>query len=70
MADYQSLERKGQEHLRKPFKLFFDVGLARMTVGNKIFGSMKGAVDAGLHVPHSVKKFPGFKKVKGNKNGE
>jgi len=31
---------------------------------------MKGCVDAGINVPHSVKKFPGFKKVKGNKKGE
>lgn len=23
---------------------------------------MKGACDGGIHVPHSVKKFPGFKK--------
>lgn len=31
---------------------------------------MKGCVDAGINIPHSVKKFPGFKKVKGNKKGE
>jgi len=44
--------------------------LTRITTGNKVFGAMKGAVDAGVHIPHSVKKFPGFQKVKGNKKGE
>lgn len=70
MNDYQTLENKGQENLRRPFKAFLDVGLTRITTGNKVFGAMKGCVDAGIHIPHSVKKFPGFKKTKGNKNGE
>jgi len=35
-----------------------------------VFGAMKGCVDAGVNIPHSVKKYPGFKKVKGNKKGE
>jgi len=70
MNDYNTLEAKGQQNLRKPFKAFLDVGLARITTGNKVFGAMKGCADAGVHVPHSVKKFPGFKKVKGNKKGE
>lgn len=26
-----------------------------------MFGILKGAVDGGLHIPHSVKNFPGFK---------
>lgn len=46
------------------------MGITRITTGNKVFGAMKGAVDAGMHIPHSVKKFPGFKKTKGNKQGE
>jgi large subunit ribosomal protein L5e len=70
MNDYAALESKGKENLRKPFKAFLDVGLARITTGNKVFGAMKGAVDAGVHIPHSVKKFPGFKKTKGNKKGD
>lgn len=70
IQDYNALEAKGQENLRKPFKAFLDVGITRITTGNKVFGAMKGAVDAGLHIPHSVKKFPGFKKTKGNKQGE
>jgi len=64
------LEQKGQQNLRKPFRAILDYGVRRITTGNRIFGAMKGAVDGGLNVPHSVKRFPGFKKVKGNKKGD
>jgi large subunit ribosomal protein L5e len=37
-----------------------DVGLARTSTGAKVFGCLKGAVDGGLHIPHNVKRFPGF----------
>lgn len=70
MNDYNALEGKGKETIRKPFRAFLDIGLTRITTGNKVFGCMKGCVDAGVNIPHSVKKFPGFKKVKGNKKGE
>ncbi|OXB70360.1 UNVERIFIED_CONTAM: hypothetical protein H355_002217 [Colinus virginianus] len=50
---------------RRPFKALLDVGIVRTTVGNRVFGAMKGAVDGGLHVPHSVKRFPGYKKEEG-----
>lgn len=42
------------------FRCFLDVGLARTTTGARIFGAMKGAVDGGLNIPHSVKRFPGY----------
>lgn len=42
------------------FQAFLDIGLARTSTGAKIFGAMKGAADGGLHVPHSVKRFPGY----------
>lgn len=47
---------------RKPFTVILDIGLRKPTVGNRVFGVMKGATDGGLNVPHSVKKFPGFVK--------
>uniref|UniRef100_A0A674GH60 Ribosomal protein L5 n=1 Tax=Taeniopygia guttata TaxID=59729 RepID=A0A674GH60_TAEGU len=28
--------------------------------GNKVFGALKGAVDGGLSIPHSTKRFPGY----------
>jgi len=46
------------------FQCFLDVGLARTSTGAKIFAAMKGAADGGLHVPHSVKRFPGYDKEK------
>ena len=45
---------------KRPFRCFLDVGLARTTVGAKVFGALKGASDAGLDIPHSDRNFPGF----------
>ncbi|XP_067058116.1 large ribosomal subunit protein uL18-like [Acropora muricata] len=42
------------------FRAFLDVGLARTSTGAKIFGALKGAVDGGMDIPHSVKRFPGY----------
>jgi len=43
-----------------PFRCFLDTGLTRTTTGNKVFGALKGAVDGGLDIPHSTKRFPGY----------
>lgn len=58
---------KGDEYLVEPlddgpgaFRCYLDVGLSRTTTGARIFGAMKGAVDGGLNIPHSVKRFPGY----------
>jgi len=45
-----------------PFKAFLDIGLARTATGVKIFGVMKGALDGGLNIPHSARRFPGSAK--------
>jgi large subunit ribosomal protein L5e len=42
------------------FRCFLDIGLARTTTGARIFGALKGAVDGGLEIPHSMKRFPGY----------
>jgi len=42
------------------FQCFLDVGLARTSTGAKVFAALKGAADGGLHIPHSVKRFPGY----------
>jgi len=44
----------------RPFRAFLDIGLARTTTGARIFGVLKGAVDGGLDVPHSDRRFPGY----------
>uniref|UniRef100_A0ACD5X2Y8 Uncharacterized protein n=1 Tax=Avena sativa TaxID=4498 RepID=A0ACD5X2Y8_AVESA len=57
-ADY-SVEPAGE---RSPFRALLDVGLLRTTTGNRVFGALKGALDGGLDIPHSDKRFAGFKK--------
>jgi len=42
------------------FRAYLDVGLARTSTGARIFGAMKGAVDGGIDIPHSDKRFPGY----------
>ena len=44
----------------RPFTCVLDVGLVRTTTGNRVFGALKGAVDGGLNIPHSEKRFPGY----------
>merc|ERR550514_1804025 len=68
-GDFTGVEEiKGEEYHvededteRKPFKAILDVGLMRTSVGARCFAAMKGAADSGLHVPHSTKRFPGYK---------
>ena len=55
---------------RRPFSAILDVGVRRPTIGNRVFAVMKGACDGGLHVPHSVRKFPGFSKGKSKKDSK
>lgn len=45
---------------RRPFKAVLDTGLYRTTTGARVFGALKGAVDGGIYIPHSVKRFPGY----------
>jgi large subunit ribosomal protein L5e len=44
----------------RPFTAFLDVGIKRTTTGSRIFGCLKGAVDGGLNIPHSERRFPGY----------
>lgn len=60
-------EITGEEYIVEPvedgpgaFRCYLDVGLTRTTTGARVFGCMKGAVDGGLNIPHSVKRFPGY----------
>lgn len=51
---------ESQEGNPGAFRCYLDVGLARTTTGARLFGVMKGAVDGGLDIPHSEKRFPGY----------
>ena len=57
-ADY-SVEQQGEA---RPFRCYLDTGLARTSTGAKVFGALKGALDGGLDIPHSVKRFAGYDK--------
>lgn len=50
---------------RRPFTAMLDIGLVRTSTGNKVFAVMKGAVDGGINVPHSEKRFPAYSKEEG-----
>jgi large subunit ribosomal protein L5e len=64
---YQGVEATGEDYAvedveEKPgaFRCYLDVGLAKTSTGARVFGTMKGAVDGGLNIPHSNKRFPGY----------
>jgi len=61
-GEVYDMEKEGEGKEKRPFKAVLDVGLCRTTTGNRIFGCLKGASDGGLYIPHSHKRFPGFKK--------
>jgi len=52
------------------FRCYLDVGLARTSTGAKVFGALKGAVDGGLDIPHSNKRFPGYDSESGEFSAE
>lgn len=44
----------------RPFVALLDTGLKRTSTGSKVFAALKGALDGGLDVPHSEKRFVGY----------
>ncbi|MEM0242925.1 MAG: 50S ribosomal protein L18 [Candidatus Aenigmatarchaeota archaeon] len=42
-----------------------DIGINRSTKGNRIFAVLKGAIDAGLKIPHSDEIFPTEDRIEG-----
>ncbi|MFH1821701.1 MAG: 50S ribosomal protein L18 [Methanobacteriota archaeon] len=44
----------------------FDIGMGHPTKGGKIFAVLKGAVDAGLQIPHSEEILPSDERVSGS----
>lgn len=51
---------------KTPVKCVLDVGIRPTTTGSRLFGAMKGAVDAGLSIPYKPIRFPGYKENKYN----
>jgi len=46
-------------------KAVLDIGLASASSGSRLFAVLKGAVDAGLDVPHESKVFPSVERIRG-----
>ncbi|BDA49617.1 60S ribosomal protein L5 [Coccomyxa sp. Obi] len=44
----------------RPFTALLDTGLKRTSTGSKVFAALKGALDGGLDIPHSDKRFVGY----------
>eukprot|EP00463_Aulacantha_scolymantha_P006763 TRINITY_DN928_c0_g1_i1.p1 TRINITY_DN928_c0_g1~~TRINITY_DN928_c0_g1_i1.p1 ORF type:complete len:328 (+),score=70.87 TRINITY_DN928_c0_g1_i1:127-1110(+) len=42
----------------RPFSAILDVGLKPTTTGSRMFGSLKGACDGGIDIPHGDRRFP------------
>jgi len=57
--EYHVEEEENED--QRPLKAILDIGLRRTTVGARMWAALKGAVDGGLYVPHSIKNFPGYK---------
>merc|ERR1712203_293006 len=53
-----------------PFRCYLDVGLNRTTTGARVFGALKGAVDGGLEINHSMSRFPGYDEESDDFNAE
>jgi large subunit ribosomal protein L18 len=47
-------------------RAILDIGLNRATPGARVFAALKGAVEAGLDVPHGEKILPSDERAKGN----
>jgi len=59
------VEKEGE---RGAFYCVLDTGLVRTSSGARVFGVLKGAVDGGLDIPHSNKRFPGYDTENGEYN--
>jgi len=59
-VDGEEFHVESEEGQHGAFRAYLDTGLARTTTGARIFGALKGAVDGGMDIPHSCKRFPGY----------
>ncbi|WP_456419094.1 50S ribosomal protein L18 [Methanocaldococcus infernus] len=56
----------GKKALQKGYKeAVLDIGLHRATKGNALFAILKGALDAGLEVPHGEDILPSEERIRG-----
>jgi large subunit ribosomal protein L5e len=58
--DGEDYHIEDEENDTRPFKCILDAGRKTTCAGARVWGALKGAVDGGLHIPHSNKNFPGY----------
>merc|ERR1712228_636705 len=63
-VDGDEFYEEADKEEKASFRCYLDTGLAGSSTGARIFGVLKGAADAGLDIPHSPKRFPGFSEGK------
>ena len=56
----------GKSKQIKSKELIFDTGLNSKVAGSRIFAVLKGAVDAGLHIPHKKEILPTDERLNSN----
>jgi len=44
----------------RPLRAVLDTGLKRTSTGSRVFATLKGAVDGGIDIPHSVSRYVGY----------
>jgi len=44
----------------RPLRAVLDTGLKRTSTGSRMFATLKGAVDGGIDIPHSVTRYVGY----------
>ncbi len=55
----------GKKASKKCKEVIVDLGLQNPTKGTRLYAAIKGAVDAGLHIPHDASIFPTEARIKG-----
>lgn len=57
----------GKKFKDKTKEVILDIGMQRNISGSRIFAVLKGAVEAGLNIPHNPESFPSDERMKSNK---
>ena len=51
---------------KKPADIVLDIGLNRSTSNSRLYAAVKGALDAGLKIPHKSEILPSIDRIKSN----
>jgi len=65
-GNYVNIEalRNSKNIETRPFTCFLDLGLTRASIGNRVFGAVKGAIDGGINIPCKENIFPHIREGK------